>query len=475
MQREFQNLRLSPSLPYLRGGCEVVRNLNTSGTVLTEWQMLSVMDDRACVARIETKTVGYTGSPPAPVWRYQLENHLGSSCLEVSDAGSVISREEHYAYGGTAFAWQASGGFLGSVKRYRYSGKECDSENGLYYFGARYYAAWIGRWTPGDPVFHAGRSAYEFCASAPSTCEDPDGRHPVLQDGLDYGNTGNSLVGEGVTPEGLLASTPNPKADTRSGVHHTAHAKPGTVHVRPASTAQSDEFKPEEYGVSAEHLGPHGRNLALAKPSADDVLGRLFPNAYQGGQLMGHGIATRDATEFMVGAGAFAIDLADSLAKAWLTFGTKVPGGAVGPEAKLVHLTSEVAKKKILDANLLVGNGGNFAGPAINAMKSTLGRLWSTGLWGRNAAASVDIPQVANSAFQSPGVIGILTGWQRWVGAVYTAPGKLDLATGALEARQKRTRRIEGFDCSIASSTLWGCPFTRRINWPPRDRMFEAA
>ena len=174
----FWTFTPSKETVYLPGGYEVVRNLNTSGTVLTEWQMLAVMDDRACVARIETKTVGYTGSPPAPVWRYQLENHLGSSCLEVSDTGSVISREEYYAYGGTAFAWQASGGFAGSVKRYRYSGKECDSENGLYYFGARYYASWIGRWTAGDPTFHAGRSTYEFCNSAPTSHVDPDGRDP---------------------------------------------------------------------------------------------------------------------------------------------------------------------------------------------------------------------------------------------------------------------------------------------------------
>ena len=159
---------------YLPGGYEVVRNLNTSGTVLNVWQMLSVMDDRACVARIETKTVGYTGSPPAPVWRYQLANHLGSSCLEVSDSGSVVSREEYYAYGGTAYARQASGGFLGSVKRYRYSGKECD------YFEARYYAAWIGRWTAGDPTFHPGKSTYEFCNCAPTSHVDLDGRDPKL-------------------------------------------------------------------------------------------------------------------------------------------------------------------------------------------------------------------------------------------------------------------------------------------------------
>ncbi len=162
---------------YLPGGYEVVRNL-ASGTVTTEWQMLSVMDDRACVVRVETNTIGYgDGSAPGPVWRYQLENQLGSACLEVSDTGALLTREEYYAYGGTAYAFSDTG-FGGSVKRYRYSGKECDSENGLYYFGARYYAAWLGRWTAGDPVFHAGRTPWEFCHGNPSTKADPDGREP---------------------------------------------------------------------------------------------------------------------------------------------------------------------------------------------------------------------------------------------------------------------------------------------------------
>ncbi len=88
----------------------------------------------------------------------------------------MLSREEYYPYGATAYAWSATGGAEFSVKRYRYSGKECDSENGLYYFGARYYAAWLGRWTAGDPTFHSGRSAFEFCSCAPVGRRDPDGQ-----------------------------------------------------------------------------------------------------------------------------------------------------------------------------------------------------------------------------------------------------------------------------------------------------------
>jgi RHS repeat-associated protein len=37
-------------------------------------------------------------------------------------------------------------------KRHRYLGKEQDEESALYYYGARYYAPWIGRWSSCDPI-----------------------------------------------------------------------------------------------------------------------------------------------------------------------------------------------------------------------------------------------------------------------------------------------------------------------------------
>ena len=39
-----------------------------------------------------------------------------------------------------------------SLKRYRYSGKERDDETGLYYYGARNYVPWMGRWLSCDPA-----------------------------------------------------------------------------------------------------------------------------------------------------------------------------------------------------------------------------------------------------------------------------------------------------------------------------------
>ena len=61
-------------------------------------------------------------------------------------------------------------------KRYRYTGKERDEENDLYYHGARYYAPWLGRWTAADPAgIKDGTDVYGYCAGNPIVMKDPHG------------------------------------------------------------------------------------------------------------------------------------------------------------------------------------------------------------------------------------------------------------------------------------------------------------
>lgn len=63
----------------------------------------------------------------------------------VDDNGIFVNREEYYPYGETSF-----GSF--ARKRFRFTGKEQDEESGMYYHDARYYAAWLARWSSADPI-----------------------------------------------------------------------------------------------------------------------------------------------------------------------------------------------------------------------------------------------------------------------------------------------------------------------------------
>jgi RHS repeat-associated protein len=159
------------------GGFEVYREFGAGGAVALERETLHVMDDKQRIALIETRTMdnGSEVASPMPAQRYQLGNHLGSASLELDAAGRLISYEEYSPYGNTSY--QARGAAEVSLKRYRYTGKERDEENGFTYHGARYYAPWLGRWTACDPTGLAdGTNLYAYVSGNPVMLNDPSGR-----------------------------------------------------------------------------------------------------------------------------------------------------------------------------------------------------------------------------------------------------------------------------------------------------------
>jgi RHS repeat-associated protein len=76
---------------------------------------------------------------------------LGSACLELDNTGQIISYEEYHPFGTTSYRSGRNETEV-SLKRYKYNGQERDEETGLYYYGARYYAAWLGRFVSCDPL-----------------------------------------------------------------------------------------------------------------------------------------------------------------------------------------------------------------------------------------------------------------------------------------------------------------------------------
>jgi RHS repeat-associated protein len=160
------------------GGFELYRKRRKGAAELAfERETLHVMDGARRVAMVETTTAD-EDTPTfetASRTRYDLDNHLGSAVVEVDEAGEVITYEEYLPFGGTALRAGRRGGGLGP-KRYRYTGKERDEETGFYYYGARYYAAWLGRWTAVDPLgIGAGTSVYAYANGNPVIFVDPDG------------------------------------------------------------------------------------------------------------------------------------------------------------------------------------------------------------------------------------------------------------------------------------------------------------
>lgn len=152
------------------GGYEIVRKFNPSGKLLIERRTLAVGREPVC--RVETEWNQPTGTK-SPVFRYNLRDHIGSITTELDIVGLVLAYFEYSAFGNAVYSASANSDLV--LKPYRFSGKEQD-ETDLYYFGARYYDAVLGRWTAPDPIgLGDGLNVYCYVRCNPVMLVDPDG------------------------------------------------------------------------------------------------------------------------------------------------------------------------------------------------------------------------------------------------------------------------------------------------------------
>ncbi len=90
-----------------------------------------------------------------PATYYYASDHLGSSSVLTTNTGRYHERIEYLPYGEVWVEDKATSD--GYSTPYKFTGKELDTETGLYYFGARYYDAKISRWISTDPALHEGK------------------------------------------------------------------------------------------------------------------------------------------------------------------------------------------------------------------------------------------------------------------------------------------------------------------------------
>ena len=173
-----QNANARTERIYL-GGVEIYREW-ANNIVRFERRTVHISDNAGRIAQVDIKTQDDNNSDPAnplntSLIRYQYGDRLGSAVVETNENGEVISREEYHPYGTTAYRSTRGSADI-SLKRYRFSGKERDDETGLYYFGARYYVAWLGRWSSSDPAgFVDGINLFRYCSNNPIMLHDRNG------------------------------------------------------------------------------------------------------------------------------------------------------------------------------------------------------------------------------------------------------------------------------------------------------------
>jgi RHS repeat-associated protein len=157
---------------YIDGIFEYVKLEN--GTTY-EKNYIHMMDDKSRIAEVRIGDI-FPGDITDDV-TYIIEDQIGSSVMRTDVSGNEIDREEYYPFGDSSLR-------TFSYKRYRYVGKEKDSESGLYYYGARYYAAWTCRFISVDPKAQKYKdlSGYVYADNKPIMLIDVFGEGPGPSD-----------------------------------------------------------------------------------------------------------------------------------------------------------------------------------------------------------------------------------------------------------------------------------------------------
>ena len=106
-------------------------------------------------------------------------NHLGSIRVVVDTVGEIVSYDDYDAWGMILNGRSSNYGFADD--KYKYTGKELDTETGYFHFGARAYDGRIGRWNVVDPLFekYPNVSPYNYALNNPLRFIDPKGMEAV--------------------------------------------------------------------------------------------------------------------------------------------------------------------------------------------------------------------------------------------------------------------------------------------------------
>jgi RHS repeat-associated protein len=118
--------------------------------------------------------------------RWMLSDNQGT-VRDVTNNSGVIQKHIRYDSFGTITS-QTSPTI---TTRFNYTGRELDTETGLYFYRARYYGSGVGRFISEDPIGFQGRDVnlYRYVRNSPTNFIDPMGLQITNSDG-----TGNPFV-----------------------------------------------------------------------------------------------------------------------------------------------------------------------------------------------------------------------------------------------------------------------------------------
>ena len=225
---------------------------------------------------------------------WYLTDKIGSVRRIVDASGGNLYHVDYFTFGGIVPGSESGSG----GDRFKFAGRELDSEIGLYYNRARYYDANTGRFISEDPIGFRGGQAnlYAYVGNQPTEQLDPTGR-----DAWSYVN--GAVIGAAAAALVLAAA---PAVAVGAGVLIIAGGAA-------AGGAVGNLLYPNDPGKAAIAGGAAGAGTAflacsalLYGPAALEALGAAAANAAQIAQLEQRLRDTRDRLNWNVQQAAFA-------------------------------------------------------------------------------------------------------------------------------------------------------------------------
>ncbi|MFI5058373.1 MAG: RHS repeat domain-containing protein [Candidatus Acidiferrales bacterium] len=157
IQKSFTQNSTTTTTNYLYDGANSIEEVDQNGAVLARYTRTQNIDEP--LAELRSGTTSF----------YEADG-LGSITSLSNGAGALANTYTYDSFGKLT----ASTGSL--TNPFRYTGRESDTETGLYQYRARYYDSNVGRFASEDPIrFKAGTDFYQYSENNPVLMNDPLG------------------------------------------------------------------------------------------------------------------------------------------------------------------------------------------------------------------------------------------------------------------------------------------------------------
>ena len=158
--RRIEKVSPTTTSIFVYDGDNMVETTNSSGGEVASYTQTQNIDEPLAMLR-------------GTITSYYQQDGLGSVTLLSNSSGSLA---ETYTYDSFGNQTASSGS---TTNFFRYTGREFDTETGLYFDRARYYDPSSGKFETEDPIgFDAGNNFYAYVQNGPTNVADPFGLQP---------------------------------------------------------------------------------------------------------------------------------------------------------------------------------------------------------------------------------------------------------------------------------------------------------